>query len=183
MNLHDLHVTLQQIASVTAEEAALIAALVDNSGGAAADGTIGAVTAPTALTDNGGGTADGTVASMAAPTTLTDNTGLSGTHDDTLAATTTQADITGGQDPTEAEFNTLLAEVRVICQNQSDLAQKVIEIVTWQATVQNNIKELTTAQAANRTAIVALTDAVKEIATKFNALLTSLKDADIVATA
>lgn len=61
---------------------------------------------------------------------LTDNTGQSGTHDDTLAATTTQADITGGEAPTEAEFNTLLAEVRVICQNVSDVAQKVKEIRT-----------------------------------------------------
>lgn len=96
-----------------------------------------------AFTDNGGGTADGTVASMAAATTLTDSTGQSGTHDDTLAATTTQADLTGGESPTEAEFNTLLAEVRVMCQNASDTAQKIIELVTWQATVQNNVKECT----------------------------------------
>jgi len=69
-------------------------------------------------------------AQAAISATLTDSTGLSGTHDDTLAATTTQADLTGGEDPTEAEFNTLLAEIRVMCQNQSDVAQKVIELVT-----------------------------------------------------
>lgn len=148
-----------------------VAALTDNSGGAAADGTIGAVTAPTALTDNGGGTADATVDSQAAPVTLTDSTGQSGTHDDTLAATTTMADLTGGEDPTEAEFNTLLAEVRVICQNASDTAQKVIELVTLAGTARNNLKELTTAQAANRLAIVALTDAVKELATKVNEII------------
>lgn len=101
-----------------------------------------------ALTDNGGGTADGTVASMAAATTLTDSTGYSGTHDDTLAATSIMSDITGGQDPTEAEFNTLLAVVRVMAQNASDTAQKVIELVTWQATVQNNMKEVTTTLAS-----------------------------------
>ncbi|MEQ1862224.1 MAG: hypothetical protein ABMA13_20090 [Chthoniobacteraceae bacterium] len=149
-----------------------IGAITDNSGGATADGTIAIVTAPTALTDNGGGTADATVASMAAAVTLTDSTGLSGTHDDTLAATTTQADLTGGEDPTEAEFNTLLAEVRVIAQNESDLAQKVIEIVTRQTTEQDNFKELTTAQAANRAAIVALTDAVKELSTQVNLVRT-----------
>lgn len=60
---------------------------------------------------------------------LTDNSGLSGTHDDTLAATAVPADITGGEAPTEAEFNTLLAVIRVMAQNQSDVAQKVKEII------------------------------------------------------
>lgn len=60
---------------------------------------------------------------------LTDNSGLSGTHDDTLAAVTVPADLAGGEDPTEAEFNALLAVIRVMAQNQSDIAQKVKEIV------------------------------------------------------
>ncbi len=34
--------------------------------------------------------------------TLTDSTGFDGTHNDTLAAPSVPADITGGQDPTEA---------------------------------------------------------------------------------
>lgn len=75
-----------------------VADLTDSSGGAAADGTIGVVTLPTALTDNGGGTADGTVASQAAPVTLTDSTGYDATHDDTVAAVaaiTTLTDSTG----------------------------------------------------------------------------------------
>jgi len=62
-------------------------------------------------------------------TELTDSTGFSGTHNDTLAATTVMADITGGQDPTEAEFNTLLALVRVMAQNASDTAQKLNEVI------------------------------------------------------
>lgn len=82
------------------------ATLTDNSGGATADGTIGAVTAPTALTHSFG-TADNTV------------------------------DDVGGA------FN--------------------------QTTLNNNFKELTTAQAANRAAIVALTDAIKELSTQINA--------------
>lgn len=165
----------------TAEGAqAAIADLTDNSGGAAADGTIGVVTAPTALTDNGGGTADGTVASQAAPATLTDSTGLSGSHDDTLAATTVPADLTGGESPTEAEHNTLLAVVRVIAQNASDTGQKVIELVTLAGTAHDNLKELTTAQAADRTAIIAATDAIKELATKQNAVLASLRAAGIL---
>lgn len=49
----------------------------------------------TALTDNTGGTANSTLAALGAIVTLTDNTGYSGTHDDTLAATTVPANITG----------------------------------------------------------------------------------------
>ena len=163
--------------------AAVVAALTDNGGGASADGTIGAITPPTALTDNGGGTADGTVASQAAPVTLTDNTGLSGTHDDTLAATSVPADLTGGESPTEAEHNSLLAVVRVIAQNVSDVGQKVVELVTLAGTSRDNLKELTTAQAANRTAIVALQDAIKELSAKQNAVIASLKAAGIMLSA
>jgi len=139
VNLNELITAVQAITPLVTQQAAVVAA----------------------LTDNGGGTADGTVSSMAAATTLTDSTGQSGTHDDTLAATTTQSDLTGGESPTEAEFNTLLAEVRVMCQNASDTAQKVIELVTWQTTVSNNIKECTT---------------------KIAAILTALKDAGLMAT-
>jgi hypothetical protein len=53
-------------------------------------------------------------------------------------------------------------------QNDSDLAQKAIELVT--------------AQGEDRTAIVALTDAVKELSTKQNAVLTALRAAGILAT-
>lgn len=113
-------------------------------GGGPAEFAEGQQAAITSLADNGGGTADGTVASQAAPVTLTDSTGLSGTHDDTLAATTVPADITGGEPPTEAEYNAHLAVTRVIAQNVSDVGQKVIELVTLAGTAQNNLKELTT---------------------------------------
>lgn len=99
--------------------ATAVANLTDNSGGAAADGTIGVVTAPTALTHSVG-TADNTVADVGA--------------------------------------------------------------VYDQTTLNNNFKELTTAQAANRTAIVALTDAVKELATKLNAALAALRTSGALAT-
>lgn len=52
-------------AQLTGSQTAIVA-LVDSSGGAAADGTIGLVTAPTTLVDNGAGTADGTIEAMAA---------------------------------------------------------------------------------------------------------------------
>jgi hypothetical protein len=123
---------------------ASVTALTDNSGGAAADGTIGIVTAPTAIA-----------------ATLTDSTGLSGTHDDTLAATTVPAALTGGESPTEAEHNAVLTLLGVMTQNASDTAQKVIEVVA--------------AEAQDRTAIVALTDAVAELATKVNAIINALK--------
>lgn len=167
----------------SAPEAA-VADLTDNSGGATADGTIGAVTAPTAIA-----------------ATLTDNTGDSGTHDDTLAdglTATTPAAITNytahtsgstpvtsnaatDLDTTAAALATLENEVTALratvaaCvtdltvqnQNDSDLAQKILELVT--------------AQAANRAAIVALTDAVKELSTKQNALLAVLRTGQMLA--
>lgn len=208
-NLYDIH---QAILDIVPMQSAVVAALTDNSGGAAADGTIGIVTAPTALTDNGGGTADATVASMAAATTLTDSTGGSGGHDDTLAdgltsvalteasgaiGGTSDGDLTALVDPAgdagasviagirecATAINTLITDVTVQNQNDSDLAQKIIELVTWQATVQDNFKEITTAQAANRLAIVALTDAIKELSTKQAAILTSLKNSNIMASA
>jgi hypothetical protein len=133
----------------------VIAALTDSSGGAAADGTIGAVTAPTALTDNGGGTADNTVASMAATTALTVTDGA-GTNDGTIGAITADASV--------------IAAVQ-------EIAAKIATLITWQTTVQNNFKEITTAQAANRTAIIALTDALTELATKVNEMIAEQKSA------
>jgi len=149
-----------------------------------ADGTIAALTT-TALTDNGGGAADGTVASMAPPTTLTDSTGLSGSHDDTLAATTVPAALTenagaiGGVsdgdlpalvDPAGDAGASVIAGIRecatrinalgtlagVVAQNGSDTAQKVIEIVTLLATIQNNFKELTTQITAIQADLLAM---------------------------
>lgn len=174
-------VRLNGSSPATAEGAqGAVADLTDNSGGAAADGTIGVVTAATALTDNGGGTADATVALQAEPVTLTDSTGFSGTHDDTLAATTVPPALTGGESPTEAEHNAVLTLLGVMVQNASDTAQKVIELVTLAGVAQDNLKEVTTTLAADRVAIVALTDAVKELSTKINATLAALRNAGIL---
>lgn len=98
-------------------------------------------------------TANRTVAAptAAAVVTLTDSTGLSGTHDDTLAATTvpgalTVTDGTGTNDGTigaitdnastitavqelAAKINAIITLLGVMVQNQSDVAQKVIELV------------------------------------------------------
>lgn len=108
----------------------------------------GAVPNLTALTDNGGGTADGTIAALTAATTLTDNTGGSGTHDDTLAAVTTFTPSVAWNGssvyPSAADATAIAAAITTLNQNASDTAQKVIELVAWQATVQNNVKELTT---------------------------------------
>lgn len=151
---------------------------------ATADGTIAALTT-TALTDNGGGIADGTVASMAAPTTLTDSTGLSGTHDDTLAATAAPAALTEGAgaiggtsdgdlpalvDPAGDAGASVIAGIRevatrcntlgtlagVLAQNESDIAQKIIEMVTLLTTIQNNFKEVTTQIAALQADVLAM---------------------------
>lgn len=152
--------------------------------------TVAAVVA--ALTDNGGGTADGTIDSQAAPVTLTDSTGGEPTHDDTLAAVTEStavtdnstgattdtilAEITNAANAGSADItptkdaiaklavlaNANSAAVGVLKQNQSDVAQKVIELVTLAGTAQNNLKELST---------------------KVNAILTALKAANLMASA
>jgi hypothetical protein len=109
------------------------------------------------LTDNGGGTADQTVASMAAAVMLTDNTGLSGSHDDTLAAVTTFTPSVAWDGatvyPSAADATAIATAITVLNQNASDLAQKVIELVTWQTTMQNNFKEVTTELALIKTDI------------------------------
>lgn len=138
---------------------AAVADLVDNSGGAAADGTIGVVTPSTALTDNGGGTADGTVAAMTATTATTTGT-LGGTANgayETIGAT-------NGGDVSGAIMN-----------NFQEVKTFQDAIVTWQGVVQNNFKEVTTSLAADRTAIIALIDATKELSAKINTILARLR--------
>lgn len=101
--------------------------LTDNSGGATADGTIGVITAPSALTDSTGGTASTTLAAI----------------DNAL----TGVDGTGSNAAPLAGVNTQLGVLR------------------------NAIASLAARQAEDRTAIIAATDAVKEVATKLNAVI------------
>lgn len=131
----------------------------------------------TELTDNTGGTANTTLTALGGITTLTDSTGLSGTHDDTLAATTVPADITDNGGGAAADgtigaitltepanlaaqavinnqladavkelstkLNAALAVVRIMAQNDSDIAQKVIELVADMDDAKNNFADLT----------------------------------------
>lgn len=140
-----------------------VTVLTDNSGGAAADGTIGAVTAPTALTDNGGGTADATVEVMTAAAAITDNSGGTNATDtiDVLA----DAGGTAAGAPTTASVGAAIKCLSIHANTNS----------TAIGAIKNNMKELTTRQAENRTAIVALTDAVKELSTKLNEAINALK--------
>lgn len=112
---------------VTANVAADVTILTDNSGGATADGTIGIVTAPTALTNNTGGTPSSTLAAI---------------------ANTAPADLT---------------------------AQGVVNGI-----ISNALSSIATTETANRVAIVALTDAIKELSTKLNAIRNSLVAAGIM---
>lgn len=118
------------------------------------------------------GTHNDTIAAMAAITTLTDSTGLSGTHDDTLAATTVPAALTensgaiGGSsdgdlpalvDPSgdagasviagirenATKINAIITLLGVMTQNESDTAQKVIELVAREIVIAQNISDLT----------------------------------------
>ena len=136
------------------------------------------------LTDNSGGTGNATLTGVGDAATLTDNTGLSGSHDDTLAATTVptitavnpsaptaySADASMTDPVTKAQgeavsaaLATLRGEVAtyetaisalvvdvgailtlltVMVQNQSDVAQKIIEMITDSADVKNNFADL-----------------------------------------
>lgn len=118
-------------------------------------------TAITSLTDNTGGTANNTLTALGGLTTLTDSTGLSGTHDDTLAATTVPDDLTGGESPTEAEHNAALTVMRVMAQNTSDVAQKMIEVVADVEDCRNNFAD---------------------VAAKIEEILDALRGAGIIAT-
>lgn len=94
------------------------------------------------LTDSTGGTANDTLTAVGGLTTLTDSTGGSGTHDDTLADPSVPADLTGGESPTEAEHNAALAALRIVNQNGSDTAQKVIEVVADLEDCKNNFADI-----------------------------------------
>jgi predicted RecA/RadA family phage recombinase len=162
---------------------AAITSLTDNGGGTA-DGTVAAQAEPVTLTDSTGlsGTHDDTLAATAAPTTLTDSTGLSGTHDDTLAATTVPADLTGGESPTEAEHNALLAVTRVIAQNASDTGQKVIELVTLAGVQAQNTSNVAQKVIELVTLAATAQDNLKEVTTKLESILVALRAAGIIAT-
>lgn len=121
-------VRLNGAAPSTAEGAqAAIADLTDNSGGAAADGTIGVITVPTALTGAGSGTANGALEaegtlSTAGGNSYTDaavNTILAKLENNIMELATSQTAnitaITAARDAVKelaAKFNTLLAELR-----------------------------------------------------------------------
>lgn len=198
--------------------------LTDNGGGAAADGTIGAVTAPTAIgatltdstgdsgthddtladgltttafvADNGGATADGTVEAMTGLGAALDLSNLDdGSADNILVAiddTSTgnrSAQIEVNFDKLGDEVNTLITLTGALANNVQECVDKVQTITTDLATQNQNdsdlaqkVIELVTAQGQDRTAIVALTDAVKELSTKQNALLAKLRIAGILAT-
>jgi hypothetical protein len=177
--------------------------VTDSSGGSAST-TLAAVTNTTNLTDNGGGTADGTVAAQAAPVTITDSTGLDGTHDDTLAAATAPTaptityssndpsivpdaavTVSDGSAPSVAELLEFCEELKkcvadtatavgVLAQNNSDLGQKLIELVTLADTSQDNLKEVTTELATQRTANGVLTNAVASIAAQLAKIKTDV---------
>jgi predicted RecA/RadA family phage recombinase len=122
---------------------AVITALTDNGGGAAADNTIGAVTAPSAITDNSGGVDPG------------NNTIAVVTNPDLSAWN-------GSTDPSSAQATAIGAAFTAAKAAVAQLAAK---------------------QNVDRTAIVALTDAIKELSTKQNEVIASLKSAGIIASA
>lgn len=135
---------------------AAITSLTDNGGGTA-DGTVAAQAEPATLTDSTGDsvTHDDTLAdglTATAPAAITEYTAHAAGGVAVTSAGATDLDSTA------AALNTLVDEVQALqltvaaCvtdltvqnQNDSDLGQKVIELVTLAATQQDNLKEATT---------------------------------------
>lgn len=151
-----------------------VTVLTDSSGGAAANGTIGAVTAPTAITNSSGSAAsNGTIEAVTAPTALTDNGG--GTADATVEAMTpvTALTVSDGVGTNDGTIGAITGDASVIAAVQ-ELAAKIGASATFETAAKNNFKELTTRQAENRTAIIALTDAIGEFATAQTANRTAI---------
>lgn len=118
----------------------------------------------TSLTDNTGGSTNDTLTALGGITTLTDSTGLSGSHDDTLAAVTTFTPSVAWNGssvyPSAADATAIGTAITVLNQNASDTAQKVIELVADMTDAQNNFADC---------------------AAKINAILAALRVAGIIA--
>lgn len=113
---------------------------------------------PGLLTDNSGGApADGTIGVVTLPTGVTLGT-LTGTADQAMEAVPDPTD-------TPADADAL----------RDDLVAAVLP------TIRNNFKEFQVAQAANLIAITALRSAIKELATKINAIDSALVAAGVTA--
>lgn len=187
---------------------AAVVSLTDSTGDSAThnDTLADGLTSTALVADNGGGTADGTVASAAAPVTLTDNTGGSGTHDDTLAdglTVTAPAAITAttpgtGADATtwtgaqctaayndlvalQGKIATLVTDVTVQNQNDSDVAQKILEIVTWMGVMQDNLKECTAKIATLITDVTVQNQNDSDLAQKILEILAVLRKNGLIA--
>jgi hypothetical protein len=150
-------VRLNGVAPDTAEgPQAAIASLTDNGGGTA-DGTVAAQAEPVTLTDNTGDSsthddtlADGLTAS--APAAITDYTAHASGGTTVTSAAATDLDTTAAALATlvdevtalTAVVDDVVTDLGVQNQNDSDLAQKIIELVALAAVQQDNVKELTT---------------------------------------
>lgn len=129
---------------------------------------------PIYLTDSTGGTASSILSALATIITITDSTGLHATHNDTLVSgVVADGDMTGLADgsfesvgDTSAgdvsgaimnNFKEVQAAISALTQNDSDLGQKIIELVSVLTTVKNNYASL----AAHVNALVADLEATK----------------------
>ena len=133
-------------------QAAAVAALTDSGGGASANGTIELVTAPTAASA-------ATATNPAAPTAYTAHAS---------GATTVTSNAATDLDTTAAALATLRGEVATY---ETAISALIVDVA-----------DLRSRQGEDRTAIIALTDAVKELSTKTNAVISSLKTATLMAT-
>jgi len=151
-----------------AQVVAAIAALTDNSGGAAND-TITAVTAAAAITDNSTGVdpANDTIAAITEAAAITDNSGGADPGDDIIAVVT-QAANAGSADlaPTTAAIAQLAAKM-----NTNSLAID---------SAADAIAQLAAKQNTTSTAVGSAMNNFADLAAKVNAILAALRDAGVI---
>lgn len=177
--------------------------LTDSSGYSGTHGdTVAAMAAIVTVTDSTGysATHGDTLAAVAAIVTITDSTTLNATHDDTIASALRTDGTMGGTADGALEtvgatnggdvsaaimnnFKECQAAIAILTQNDSDLGQKLIELVTRDAVHAQNVSnlgqkviELVTREAVAAQNISNLTEKVIELVTLAGTAQNNLKE-------
>lgn len=157
-----------------------IADLTDNTGGAAADGTLAAITAAAAITDNSGGVdpGDDTIAAVTNQSTLTDNG--AGTADATVEDVADIA-LSTSDTYTDAAVNTAVnAAIASISNNFKEYTTEQAKQVAANTAILAAIAQLAAKQNTTSTAIGVITDNEADLAAKINSILSALETAGIL---
>lgn len=174
---------------------AAITTITDSSGlDGSHDDTIAAITNMATLTNSTGGSADATLdavtqASGSAAVSFTDGDAAKINNNFTEIKTELDKQVTANgvlaqnQSDLGQKLIELVGREVVHAQNVSDIAQKIIELVTLAGVAQANLKEVTTELATQRTLNGKLVDAVAALAAEINDLKAKMRTAGQLASA